>query len=64
MSKRINVNPDHYKTEGRDRPNRAAEERQSRATKAAASPSAPRRDSRQSGKALLADRRGKSAKKK
>jgi hypothetical protein len=58
MSKRINVNPDHYKTAGRERPNVAAAARQSRA-KGAQFPSAPPRDPRQKGKALLADRRPK-----
>jgi hypothetical protein len=31
MSKQINVNPDHYKTDGRARPNEAAAARQARA---------------------------------
>jgi hypothetical protein len=58
MSKRINVNPDHYKTAGRDRQAVVASARQSRA-KGAPSPSAPQRDPRQKGKELLADRRPK-----
>jgi hypothetical protein len=58
VSKRINVNPDHYKSAGRERPNVVAHARQSR-VKAAASPSARERDPRQKGKALLADRRPK-----
>jgi hypothetical protein len=61
MSKRINVNPDHYKSAGRERPTVVAAARQSRA-KGASSPSAPQRDPRQKGKALLADRRPKKKK--
>jgi hypothetical protein len=58
VSKRINVNPDHYTSAGRERPNVVAQARQSRATGAAPS-STPRRDPRQKGKAVPADRRPK-----
>jgi hypothetical protein len=44
MSKRINVNPDHYKTAGRDRPAVVASARQERAeVRAARTGSASRR---------------------
>jgi hypothetical protein len=50
MSKRINVNPDHYKTAGRERPTTIAAERMKRRTgqpkRAAAKPPAPSKRSK------------------